>query len=81
MTGSYGCPSAAALPRHAVTDMIARGPDTGLPVLAATTSAPVAADLADLVNVVVAYRMDDAAAARRLSEVTGAAASPACSAA
>ena len=63
-----------ALPRHAVTDMIARGPGTGLPVLAATTSAPVAADLADLVNVVVAYRMDDAAAARRLSEVTGAAA-------
>jgi hypothetical protein len=43
-------------------------------VLAATTSAPVAADLADLVNVVVAYRMDDAAVARRLSEVTGAAA-------
>ena len=63
-----------ALPRHAVTDMIARGPGTGLPVLAATTSAPVAADLADLVNVVVAYRMDDAAVARRLSEVTGAAA-------
>jgi hypothetical protein len=63
-----------ALPRHAVTDMIARGPGTGLPVLAATTSAPVAADLADLVNVVVAYRMDDAAAARRLSEVPRAAA-------
>ena len=63
-----------ALPRHAVTDMIARGPDTGLPVLAATTSAPVAADLATLVNVVVAYRMNDPAAARRLSEVTGAAA-------
>ena len=53
--------------------MIARGPGTGLPVLAATTSAQVAADLADLVNVVVAYRMEDAAAARRLSEVTGAA--------
>ncbi len=63
-----------ALPRHAVTDMIAGGPGTGLPVLAATTSAPVAADLADLVNVVVAYRMDDAAVARRLSEVTGTAA-------
>jgi hypothetical protein len=62
-----------SLPRPAVADMIARGPGTGLPVLAATTSAPVAADLADLVNVVVAYRMDDAAAARRLSEVTGAA--------
>ena len=63
-----------SLPRHSVADMIARGPGTGLPVLAATTSAQVAADLADLVNVVVAYRMDDAAAARRLSEVTGAAA-------
>jgi hypothetical protein len=61
-----------SLPRPAVADMIARGPGTGLPVLAATTSALVAADLADLVNVVVAYRIDDAAAARRLSEVTGA---------
>ena len=60
-----------SLPRHSVADMIARGSSTGLPVLAATTSAPVAADLADLVNVVVAYRMDDAAAARRLAEVTG----------
>ena len=40
-------------------------------MLAATTSAQVAADLADLVNVVVAHRMDDAAAARRLSAVAG----------
>ena len=63
-----------SLPRHSVTDLIARGPGTGLPVLAATTSAQVAVDLADLVNVMVAYRMDDAAAARRLSEVAGAAA-------
>ena len=55
-----------SLPRHSVTDMIARGPGTGLPVLAATTSPQVAADLADLVNVVVAFRMEDAAAARRL---------------
>ncbi len=62
-----------SLPRHSVTDMIARGQATGLPVLAATTSAPIAADLADLVNVVVAHRMDDAAAARRLSAVAGAA--------
>src|SRR5580704_18318285 len=61
-----------SVPRHSVADMIARGSSTGLPVLAATTSAPVAADLADLVNVVVAYRIDDAAATRRLSEVTGA---------
>ena len=56
-----------ALPRQPVTDLIAGGRGTGLPVLAATTSAPVAADLADLVNVVVAHRMEDTAAARRLS--------------
>jgi hypothetical protein len=42
-----------------------------LPVLAATTSAQVAVVLADLVNVIVAHRMDDAAAARRLSAVAG----------
>ncbi len=59
----------AALPRQPVSDLIARGRAAGLPVLAATTSAPVAADLADLVNVVVAHRMTDAAAARRLSAV------------
>jgi hypothetical protein len=62
-----------SLPRQSVTDMIARGQATGLPVLAATTSAQVAADLADLVNVVVAHRIDDAAAARHLSAVTSAA--------
>ena len=56
-----------SMPRRSVTDMIGRGQGTGLPVLAATTSAPVAADLADLVNVVVAHRMADAAAARRLA--------------
>ena len=63
-----------SLPRNSVTDMIARGPGSGLPVLAATTSPQVAADLADLVNVVVAYRIAAAAAARRLAEVTGVAA-------
>jgi hypothetical protein len=62
----------AALPRQPVTDLIARGRAAGLPVLAATTSAPVAADLADLVNVVVAHRMADDAAARRLSAVAAA---------
>ncbi len=55
-----------ALPRQPVTEMIGRGPASGLPVLAATTSAQVAADLADLSNVVVACRMEDTAAARRL---------------
>jgi hypothetical protein len=59
----------AALPRQPVTDLIARGRAAGLPVLAATTSAPVAADLVSLVNVVVAHRMADDAAARRLSAV------------
>jgi len=44
----------AALPRPAVTSLIAGGRAAGLPVLAATTSAPVAAELADLVNVVIA---------------------------
>ena len=56
-----------SMPRRSVTDMIACGRSAGLPVLASTTSAQVAADLADLVNVVVAHRMDDPAAARRLS--------------
>jgi hypothetical protein len=51
----------AALPRPPVTEMIARGRDTGLPVLAATASAQVAADLADLANVVVALPAPDAA--------------------
>lgn len=60
----------AALPRRSVADLVARGQGTGLPVLAATTSARVAVDLAGLVNVVVAHRMDDPAAARRLSAVT-----------
>jgi hypothetical protein len=59
----------AALPRPPVTEMIARGRDTGLPVLAATTSAQVAAGLADLANVVVALPNQDTAAARRLAEV------------
>jgi hypothetical protein len=66
----------AALPRQAVTSLIARGRPAGLPVLAATTSAPVAAELADLVNVVIAHRMAasdaapwvaDSAVASRLS--------------
>jgi hypothetical protein len=56
-----------SMPRRSVTDLIASGRSAGLPVLASTTSAQVAADLADLVNVVVAHRMDDPAAARRLS--------------
>jgi hypothetical protein len=57
----------AALPRPPVTEMIARGRDTGLPVLAATTSAQVAADLVDLANVVIALPMEDTALERRLA--------------
>jgi len=58
-----------ALPRPPVTEMIARGRDTGLPVLAATTSAQVAADLADMVNVVVAHRTQDTAMAAHLASI------------
>jgi hypothetical protein len=57
------------MPRSLVTDLITRGPATGLPVVAATTSARVAAELAELTNVVVAHRMTDAAAARHLAAV------------
>jgi len=58
-----------ALPRPPVSEMIARGRDTGLPVLAATTSAQVAADLADMVNVVVAHRPQDTTMAARLASI------------
>ena len=51
-----------SMPRGSVTELIARGPGAGLPVLAATSSAPAAAELAELTNVVVAHRMDAAAA-------------------
>jgi hypothetical protein len=50
-----------AMPRGPVTELIARGPAGGLPVLAATTSGPAAAELAELTNVVVAHRMADEA--------------------
>ena len=65
-----------SMPRSSVTDMITRGPGTGLPVLAATTSARAAAELAELTNVVVVHRMDDAAAARHLAAVSGGAGPP-----
>ena len=58
-----------ALPRPPVSEMIARGRDTGLPVLAATTSAQVATDLADMVNVVVAHRTQDTTMAARLASI------------
>jgi hypothetical protein len=55
-----------AMPRGSVTELVARGPDAGLPVLAATTSGPAAAELTELTNVVVAHRMDDEATPRSL---------------
>src|SRR6185369_440836 len=58
-----------ALPRPPVSEMIARGRDTGLPVLAATTSAQVAADVADMVNVVVAHRTQDTTMAAHLASI------------
>ena len=57
------------MPRDSVTDLIAQGRGTGLPVLAATTSGPAAAQLAELTNVVVMHRMADATAARQLASV------------
>jgi hypothetical protein len=60
-----------SMPRSSVIDMIARGPGTGLPVVAATTSARAAAKLAELTNVVVVHRIGDAAAARHLAAVAG----------
>ena len=58
-----------ALPRPPVSEMIARGRDTGLPVLAATTSAQVAADLAGMVNVVVAHRTQDTTMVAHLASI------------
>jgi hypothetical protein len=55
-----------SMPASSVTDMIARGPDTGLPVLAVTTAAHVAAELAELTNVLVVHQMTDESAARQL---------------
>jgi hypothetical protein len=66
-----------ALPRQPVTEMIGRGASTGLPVLAATTSALVAPDLADMANVVVAHRIQDTEAARKLAAAIPAVAGPA----
>jgi hypothetical protein len=60
-----------SMPRSSVTDMIAGGPAAGLPVVAATTSARAAVELAELTNVVVVHRMNDASAARHLAAVAG----------
>ncbi len=60
-----------SLPRGALTDLIARGPATGLPVLAVTTSPQAGTALAELTNVLVVHRMTDAAAARQLAAVAG----------
>jgi hypothetical protein len=60
-----------SMPASSVTHMIARGPDTGLPVLAATTSAQVAGELADLTNALVVHQMTDAAVARHLAVAAG----------
>jgi len=60
-----------SMPASSVTDMIARGPGTGLAVLAVTTSAQVAGELADLTNVLVVHRMTEAAVARQLAATAG----------
>jgi hypothetical protein len=74
--GLVWLPECGSLPRRAVTDLIARGPGTGLPVLAVTTFPQVATELAELTNVVVVHRMTDADAAGRLAAVVGATAGP-----
>src|ERR1700761_8207056 len=61
-----------AMPRGPVIDMITHGAPAGLPVLATTTAAPVAADLTGLVNVVVAHRMEGGAVDGWLASLTGA---------
>ncbi len=53
-----------SLPRQPVTELIARGAGSGLAVLAASTSAQVGAELAELTNALVTHRTSDAAAAR-----------------
>jgi len=74
--GLVWLPECGSLPRRAVTDMIARGPGTGLPVLAVTTFPQVATELAQLTNVVVVHRMTDADAAGQLAAVAGASTGP-----
>jgi hypothetical protein len=70
--GLVWLPECGSLPRRPVTDMIAHGPGTGLPVLAVTTVPQVAAELAELTNVMVMHRMTDAAAAAQLAAAAGA---------
>jgi hypothetical protein len=60
-----------SMPRGSVIDVISSGAGTGLPVLAATTSAPVASEVAELANVVVALRMADEAAPPALDGLSG----------
>jgi hypothetical protein len=53
-----------SLPRQPVTELIAHGKSSGLPVLAASTSAQVGAELTELTNALVAHRTSDDAAGR-----------------
>jgi hypothetical protein len=62
-----------SLPRQPVTELIARGAGSGLPVLAASTSAQVGAELAELTNALIAHRTNDDAAAREPVTADGAA--------
>lgn len=65
-TGADGDPivwlaECGSMPRGPVAELIARGPAAGWAVLAGTTSGPVAAELAELTNVVLAHRMAEEA--------------------
>ena len=59
------------LPAQIVADLVDRGAASGLPVLATTTSATSAAELAGLVNTLVIHRLTDVEAARSLAARTG----------
>jgi hypothetical protein len=60
-----------AIAPGALTDLIAAGPATGLAVVATTSSAQVAGDLAEHPNVLLVHRVADPAAARRLAAAAG----------
>jgi hypothetical protein len=60
-----------SLPRPTLAELIACGHGSGLPVLATTTSAQAAADLAALSNVLVAHRISDVVAASKVAGAAG----------
>jgi hypothetical protein len=66
-----------AVPAGELTELVARGAASGLPVLVTTTSPAVAADLAGLMNAVLIHRLADADAAASIAAHTGTRLAPA----